>query len=162
MNQMRSHSLLSLAGGALLLAFASPGGAQAKPPVISARQFVSGSIKIVVTGAFSIDDSVAINVQASFGDGGMTWLQFGASGSDQPNAGITYSELGEVGITVARGKDLVTGGIIVGEKSECSGTAQVTATMVSGRYKCVGLTSYSQATRKMGTVSVDVTFTAKS
>lgn len=163
MNQMRSSSLLSLVGGAVLFAaLASPGSAQGRPPVISARQFVSGSIRIVVTGAFSLDDSVSLNLQASIGDGGMTWLQFGASGSVQPNAGITYSELGEVGITVARGKDLVTGGIIVGEKSECAATTQVTATLVSGQYKCVGLTSYSQATRKMGTVNVDVSFTAKS
>ena len=160
---MRSYSLLRLAGGiAFLGTLSSPGSAQSRPPAISARQFVSGSIRIVVSGAFSIDDSVAINVQASMGDGGMTWLQFGASGSVQPNAAITYGETGEVGITVARARDLATGGIIVGEKSECTGTVQVTATLVSGRYKCAGLTSHNQATGKMGTVNVEVTFTARS
>jgi hypothetical protein len=159
---MRSYSLLSLTGTVLFAVLASSGSAQARQPAISARQFVSGSVRIVVSGAFSINDSVAINVQASLGDGEMTWLQFGVSGSAQPNALITYGETGEVGITAARARDLATGGIIAGEKSECSGTVQVTATLVSGRYKCVGLTSHNQATGKMGTVNVEVTFTARS
>jgi hypothetical protein len=160
---MRLLPLISLSGGAVLLAaLASRGSAQTKPPVISAREFVSGHAKVVVSGTFSIDDTVGINLKASIGDGEMTWLQFGASGSAQPNAAITYGETGEVGITVARGKFLATGGIIVGEKSECSGTVQVTATLISGRYKCVGLTSHDQATGKMGNVNIDVTFTAKS
>jgi hypothetical protein len=160
---MRSTSFFSITGGAILLgALASPVSGQAKPPKISARQFVSGSAKVTVSGSFSIDQDVQINTAASIGDGEMTWLQFGNSGSAAPNATITYGETGETGIVVASGKNQATGGIIVGEKSECSGTVQVTGTLVSGRYKCVGLTSYDQTTRKMAKVDVEVIFTARS
>ncbi len=156
-------TLISVAGAALLLAaLASPGSAQAKPPTITARQFSAGSAKVIVTGSFSIDKEVAINTQASMGDGGMTWLQFGSSGSAEPNAAITYGETGEVGITVARGKTLATGGIIVGEKSECAGKVEVTAKLISGRYSCVGVTSHDPVTGKMGKVNIEVSFTAKS
>lgn len=157
------HTLIGVAGGALLLAaLSSPGSGQTKPPTISARQFSAGSAKVTVTGSFSVDLDVPLNLQASIGDGGMTWLQFGSSGSAEPNAAITYGETGEVGITVARGKTLATGGIIVGEKSECAGKVEVTAKLISGRYTCVGVTSHDPATGKMGKVNIEVSFTAKS
>jgi hypothetical protein len=59
-------------------------------PTISSRQFASGSAQVQVSGSVQIDQEVAINPQASFGDGQMTWLQFGVSGSDAPHALITY------------------------------------------------------------------------
>ena len=133
-----------------------------RPPAISTRQFVGGSVKMTVTGSIQIDQEVPINTKASYGDGEMTWLQFGASGSDAPNALITYGETGETGINVGKGKLTATGGIMPGERSECTGTVQVTATLVSGQYSCVGVTSYDPRTGGMGKVNIKVEFTAKS
>ncbi len=131
-------------------------------PRISQRQYVDGSVKLVVTGAFAINEDVAINKPASFSDGESTWLQFGASGSEKANVLITYGETKEIGITIGRGKLHATGGITPGQKSDCSGTAEVTAKLISGKYTCHGITSYDPGTGKMSTVDIEVTFTAKS
>ncbi len=160
---MRLAFLLRAFSGSLLLApFASLAAAQSKPPVISTRQFAGGSAKVTVTGSFGFSADIAINKMASFGDGEATWLQFGNSGSADPNATITYGTTGETGITVAQGKLVATGGIIVGEPSECSGKVEVTTKLVSGRYTCTGVTSHDPATGKMGKVNIEVVFTASS
>ena len=132
-----------------------------RPPAISERQFTGGSAKVTVTGSANIDEDIAINTKASYGDGEMTWLQFGASGSEAPNALITYGETGEIGITVGKGKLIATGGIMPGEESECSGKVKVTATLISGEYVCAGVTSFDPATG-LGKVDIKVRFTAKS
>jgi hypothetical protein len=134
---MRRIPFLSsvVATGFLLAVAPSPADGQTgRPPTISERQFTGGSAKVTVTGSAQIDQEIAINTTASYGDGGMTWLQFGASGSEAPNALITYGEDGEIGITVGRGKLIATGGIIPGENSQCSGKTQVTGTSISGDY----------------------------
>jgi hypothetical protein len=130
-------------------------------PTISSRTFTAGSAKVTVTGSAKMDQDIALNTQASYGDGEVTWLQFGASGSDAPNALITYGETKEIGISVGKGKFIVTGGIIPGEKSECSGTAEVTESSIVGDYTCTGVVSHDPATG-MGKVDVKVRFTAKS
>jgi hypothetical protein len=131
-------------------------------PPISAREFVSGSVKVKVTGAFTIDQEIQINTKASIGGGDMTWLQYGASGSAEPNALITFTETKEVGINVAKGSLTSIAGITPGEKSQCSGKVEVTAKLISGHYTCKGVTSYDPKTFKMSTVDVDVVFDAKS
>jgi hypothetical protein len=131
-------------------------------PTISQRQFAGGTAKLIVTGSFSISEDVPINVQASFGDGEATWLQFGNSGSEQPNVLITYGESREIGISVGRGKLIATGGIMPGETPQCSGNVDVSAKLISGKYSCRGVSSYDPATGKMGKVDIDITFTAKS
>ncbi len=154
----------SAAGFALLLvlvALAPPASGQAYP-AISARTFTSGSATVIVTGSLSIREEVQINGRASFGDGEMTWIQFGNSGSDKLDALITYGESKEIGITIGRGKVIATGGIMPGEKAECSGKVEVTVTLISGQYTCRGLTSQHPATGTMGKVDMTVTFTAKS
>jgi hypothetical protein len=106
------------AAGLVLAAHASPAGGQSdKIPTISARQYVGGSAKVTVTGTVKIDQDVAINTQASISDGEMTWLQFGVSGSEAPNALITYQP-GEVGITVGKGKFIATAGNITGRSAQ--------------------------------------------
>jgi hypothetical protein len=91
--------------GLLLVVVPSPAGGQTgRPPGISGRQFTGGSAKVTVTGSAKIDQEIAINTKASYGDGGMTWLQFGESGSEAPNVLITYGESGEIGISVGKGK----------------------------------------------------------
>lgn len=131
-------------------------------PTISRRQYTGGSAKVTVTGSAKIDTEIPINTQASFSDGeSSTWLQFGASGSAEPNALITYGETKEIGITVGKGKLSATGGIMPGEKSDCAGTVKVTETLISGEYTCKGLTSYVPG-EGMGKVDIKVTFTAKS
>jgi hypothetical protein len=161
---MRPHPVLSsivTVGLILAAAPASAGGQTGRPPAISERQFTGGSAKVTVTGSAKIDQDIAINTKASYGDGEMTWLQFGASGSEEPNALITYGETGEVGISVGKGKFIATGSIMPGEDSQCSGKVQVTGTMVSGEYGCAGVTSHDPAT-KLGKVDIKVRFTAKS
>jgi hypothetical protein len=55
----------------------SPAGGQTGRPAISERQFTGGSAKVTVTGSAKIDEDIAINTKASYGDGGMTWLHGG-------------------------------------------------------------------------------------
>jgi hypothetical protein len=160
----RISFLATLAAASLVLAVgASPVAGQTSAfPKISARQFTGGNAKLTTTGSIQIDQDVAINTQASFGDGEMTWLQFGASGSESPNALITYGETGELGVTVGKGKFVATAGIMPGEDPQCSGKTNVTADSVSGRYTCKGITSHDAATSKMGKVDIEIRFTAKS
>jgi hypothetical protein len=137
------------------------GGQTGRPPSITERQFTGGRVKVTVTGSAKIDQEIAINTKASYGDGGMTWLQFGESGTEAPNALITYGEDGEIGITVGKGKFIATGGIVPGEDSQCSGKVQVTQTSISGDYTCTEVVSHDPAA-KMGKVDITVRFTAKS
>ena len=130
-------------------------------PDISQRSYKSGSAKVTVKGTFTMDAEIPINSQASYSDGTMTWLQFGASGADDPNSLITYSDIREIGIQAGRGKIGAQGGIMEGEASECSGTVEVTKTEIVGDYKCVGVTSYEPG-KGMGKVDITVHFTAKS
>ena len=159
----RSRFLSSVATSGLVLAvLTSPAFGQAgAAPTISSRQFTGGSAKVTVSGAFQINQEVAINTQASLGDGEMTWLQFGASGSASPNALITYGN-GEVGITVAKGKSIATAGIVPGEAPQCSGKVEVTGALISGHYTCSGAASYDPTTGKMGKADIEISFTAKS
>jgi hypothetical protein len=62
---------------------------------------------------------------------------------------------------VGKGKFLATGGIVPGEDSLCSGKVQVTGTLISGDYTCVGVTSHDPAS-EMGKVDIKLRFTAKS
>ena len=60
-------------------------------PIISARSYLGGSAKVAVTGSFQIGEDIPINTEASYSDGEMTWLQYGASGAEAPNALVTVS-----------------------------------------------------------------------
>lgn len=86
----------------------------------------------------------------------MTWVQFGISGSAEPNALMTYSDL-EIGITVGKGRNVATA-----EASLCSGASDVSATTVAGHYECKGIDSYNPATGEMGRVDIEIVFTANS
>ena len=156
------RSIPFAAAGLVLAALAAPAGAQTPDsivPVISARQYTSGSANLTIKGSFQIDQNVAINTAASISDGEMTWLQFGISGSALPNLLITYGEdIGDgVGVTAGKGKLTVTAG-----SEFCDGEVEVTATLISGHYTCTGVTSYDAATGRMGKVHVGISFTAKS
>jgi len=157
-----NNSQTAFALAALLLAAVAPALRAQDFPKISQRQYVDGSAKLVVTGAFAINEDVAINKPASFSDGESTWLQFGASGSATPNVLITYGETKEIGIIVGKGKLTATGAITPGEKSDCSGKADVSPKLISGKYTCHGITSYDPRTGKMSTIDIEVTFTVKS
>jgi len=155
----KPNAFAALVGLAFL---AAPLSAQAFPK-ISGRSYVDGTAKVTVTGTFSINADIPINKQASFGDGEMTWIQFGVSGADEPNALITYNTASkEVGFIFGRGKKTTTAGIMEGEPSPCSGKTDVAAKLVSGHYVCKGVTSYDPATGRMGKVDIEITFTAKS
>lgn len=145
-----------------LAAFTIPAGAQKHYPTISARQFTSGSVHIKVTGAFSLDQDVKINTAASVGDGEMTWLQFGASGGAQPNATITFTDGGEVGIVVAQGTVQGVAGIGGNEKPWCTGKLDVADKLITGTYTCADAASYDRASGRMGKVNIEVKITAGS
>jgi hypothetical protein len=161
---MRRIPFLSsaVAAGLLLAVGSSPAAGQtgAHPP-ISTRQFKGGSVTVTVTGSAKIDQEVPINTKASFGDGEMTWLQFGVSGSEEPNVLITYGQSGETGVGVGRGKFIAIGEIMPGEKSQCSGDVKVTGVSVSGQYTCTGVVSHEPGAG-MGKVDIKVRFTADS
>jgi len=147
---------------ALLLVATPLRAQQSAYPPISAREFVGGSVKVKVTGTFAFDEEIQINKQASIGGGDMTWLQYAASGSAEPNVLITFTDTKEVGIMVGRGKLTATAGITPGEKPQCTGKVDVAAKLISGHYTCKGVVSYDPATFKMGKVDIDVEFNAKS
>ena len=161
---MRHIPLLPRAAAAslVLAALASPAAAQGGVvPAISGRTFTGGSARVTVTGSFQMDQDIPINDKASFGDGGMTWIQFGASESGAGDALITYQP-GEIGIIIGKGKFTATAGVMEGETPQCSGKSDVTPALVSGHYTCPGITSYNPATGKMGKVDIEIRFTAKS
>jgi hypothetical protein len=147
--------------GVILAASASPAAGQRGFPTITGRSFSGGGAAVTVTGVDQFAQEIALNTQASFGDGEMTWLQFGVSGSDAPNALITYGNR-EVGITVGRGKFTATAGITPGEVPQCSGGADVDGESVAGHYTCHGVVSYDAATGTMGKVDIDIRFSAES
>jgi hypothetical protein len=159
----RVRVVSGLIASCLILALSpSPAAGQTSSfPDISARGYAGGSAKVSVTGSTTIDQEIPLNAQASYSDGESTWLQFGVSGADEPNSLITYGETKEIGVSVGKGKWIATGGIIPGEKSECSGKVQVTKTEVTGDYTCKGVTSHDPA-GGMGKVDITVRFTAKS
>jgi len=151
---MRTASKLAI----LTLALSVPAAGQdfQKPPVISARSYVSGSSKILATGSFQINEDVAINEQASVSDGEMTRLQFGVSGAETPNALVTVGP-DEVGITVSRGKWVATAGA-----EACKGKMVVTAVSVLGRYSCSGVTAHNPGVAGLGKVDIEFAFTTRS
>jgi hypothetical protein len=153
---MRTSLAAMLTAVCLAPPLAGQGRAPAKPPTISARSFTSGNATVKVTGAFRIDAVVPINTQASVADGEMTWLQFGASGSKDPNALITVSSY-EVGVSAGQGKQIFTAGA-----EDCRGKITVTAAAVVGEYTCKGITAYDGGSGKMSTVDVVISFTAGS
>jgi hypothetical protein len=125
-------------------------------PVISARTYTSGYIRLNVSGHFDIDASPELDTRASISDGGYTWIQYGASGSEAPNATVTIGN-GDIGISVAVGRNIATG-----TSTECSMTTTVTPTTVSGHFTCPKVTGYNQADRSMGNVAIEIEFEAQS
>jgi hypothetical protein len=144
-----------LAAALALALLALPAAAQdTKLPPISTRMFTAGSIFIKVTGSFQIDAEVPIN-PGSYADGEMTWLGFGNSGAVTPNALLTFDPQG-FGVSAGVGRQNA-----LGEAPACKGKIEVTPTLVSGEYTCTGITSYDSGTRQMGTVNIQVRFTAR-
>lgn len=151
--------------GLLLLGVTTAGAQEGKSsltktppriPAISERMYLGGSAKVVVTGAFAYDAEIEINTKASYSDGEKTWLQFGDSGSPDPNLLITYGD-GSLSVSADRGSDTS-----IGESPACSGWTKVEASAIEGEYRCKGIASYNTRTHQMGTVDVTVRFTAKS
>jgi hypothetical protein len=139
--------------GFAAISLAAVAVAAEKIPTISARTFATGSAHVVVTGSFAFTADIALNVPASISDGEDTWLQYGASGSDAPNALFKVSAT-EIGIIVGQGKPSATAG------DTCQGKLDVTAAKVSGRYVCKGVTSYDPRSGQMGTVNIDISLMA--
>ena len=149
-SRLATRALLVIASACL----AAVANAAGKIPVISQRTFAAGTAHVVVTGSFSFTADIALNIPASISDGEETWLQYGASGSDVPNALFKVSPT-EIGIIVGQGKPSATAG-----NDTCQGKLDVTAASVSGRYVCKGVTSYDPRSGQMGTVNIDINLTA--
>jgi hypothetical protein len=125
-------------------------------PVISDRTYRIGHMQLQVSGFFDIDASPALDTKASITSDGYTWIQFGASGEEPPNATVTVGE-GDMGIGVSVGRYVATGTTI-----ECEITIEVTPTKVSGHYSCPQVTGYNPADGSMGDVKIEVDFEATS
>ena len=144
---------------AMAVAFTLPapaGQSAAKVPVIGARTYVGGSATVTVTGSFQLKAGIPINHQASLSDGEMTWLQYGASGSEAGDVLVTVS-LDEIGVTVGRDKKTATAGA-----ADCTGKIDVTARSITGHYTCLGVTSHDPREMGLGKVNIEVRFTATS
>jgi hypothetical protein len=124
--------------------------------VISDRTYKVGHMQLTVSGFFDINANVALDTRASITSDGHTWIQFGASGEEPPNATVTVGG-GDMGIGVAVGRYVATGTTI-----ECEITIDVTPTRISGHYSCPKVTGYNQADRSMGDVRIEVDFEATS
>jgi hypothetical protein len=125
-------------------------------PVISARTYTTGYMQLKVSGHFDIDASPELDTRASISDGEYSWIQYGTSGSEAPNATVTIGA-GDMGISVAVGRYIATG-----TSTECSMTTTVTDTTVSGHFECPKVTGYNQADRSMGDVTIEIDFEASS
>ena len=144
-------------GMAMVFALAAPAGQDAgKVPVIAARTYVGGSATVTVTGSFHLKADIPINQQASLSDGEMTWLQYGASGSESGDVLVTVS-LDEIGLTVGRGKTTATAGAV-----DCTGKIDVAAKSVTGHYTCPDVTSHDPRDMALGKVNIEIRFTATS
>lgn len=144
-------------GVAVAFTFSASWAADAvKVPVISARTYVAGSATVTVTGSFQVKAEIPINQQASLSDGEMTWLQYGASGSETGDVLVTVSPY-EIGVSVGLGKKTATAGA-----EDCSGKIDVTARQVTGRYTCPGITSHDPREMGLGKVNIEIRFTAAS
>lgn len=153
---MRAFLFLRGATAVGLIAVTLTASAAAPLPVISGRTYTTGSATVKVTGTFQFNAVIPINKEASFSDGEMTWIQYGVSGSEQPNLLVTVS-LEELGFGIGLGKKVSTAG---GE--QCAGDMDVKPTMVTGHYKCPGITSYDPRDGKMGKVTIEIDMTAGS
>ena len=125
-------------------------------PVISARTYATGHARLKVSGHFDIDASPGLDTKASISDGGYTWIQYGTSGSEAPNATVTIGN-GDMGISVAVGRYVATG-----TSTECTMTTEVTAAKVGGHFQCPKVTGYNQADGSMGDVTIEIDFEAGS
>lgn len=125
-------------------------------PEISARTYTTGRSRLQVSGHFDIDASPALDTVASISDGGYSWIQYGTSGSEAPNATVTIGN-GDMGISVAVGRYIATG-----TSTECTMTTTVTDTKVSGHFSCPKVTGYNQADGSMGDVAIEIEFEAES
>lgn len=149
-------SFAAVAGMTAILSASAVEYPAGKVPVISQRTFVAGNAKLRVAGSFAIDANVPINKPASIGDGEMTWLQYGDSGSAAPNVGVTISTY-EVGVSVGLGKKVATIGA-----EKCKGKMTVTGNLITGQYNCPGVTSYEPPSLKLGKVDIEIEFSAQS
>jgi hypothetical protein len=125
-------------------------------PVVSERTYTSGRMKIEVGGHFDIDTTLELDRVASISDGDYTWIQYGTSGGDAPNATVTIGA-GDIGISVAVGRFIATA-----TTTECEMETDVTPSSVSGRFTCPEVTGYNQVDRSMGDVAIEVEFDAGS
>lgn len=146
--------LAGLVSAATIVAATATAAAPAKIPTISPRTYASGTAHVIVTGTFAFTADIILNIPASISDGEDTWLQYGASGSDTPNALLTVHPT-EIGLVVGQGKSSATAG-----NDECQGKLDVTLATVSGHYTCKNVTSYDPRSGKMGTVNIDISLTA--
>jgi hypothetical protein len=150
----RSVALALSVFASAALALAAAAAAPAKIPVISARTYKAGTAHVIVTGTFAFTADIILNIPASISDGEDTWLQYGASGSDAPNALLTVHPT-EIGLVVGQGKSSATAG-----SDDCQGKLDVTPASVSGHYTCKNVTSYDPRSGKMGTINIDISLTA--
>jgi hypothetical protein len=125
-------------------------------PVISDRTYTAGHMQLRVSGFFDINASPALDPRASITSDGHTWIQYGASGEEPPNATVTVGE-GDMGIGVSVGRYVATGTTI-----ECEIVIEVTPTKVSGHYSCPKVTGYNPADGSMGDVKIELDFEATS
>ncbi|HEX5766515.1 MAG TPA: hypothetical protein VFY27_13195 [Woeseiaceae bacterium] len=123
-------------------------------PVVSARTYVSGQMEIDVSGHFEIDGVMELDRVASISDGDYTWLQYGTSGGEAPNATVTIGG-GDISVSVAVGRYVATA-----TSTECEMETDVTPTSVTGHFNCPEVAGYNQDDRSMENVAIEVEFDA--
>jgi hypothetical protein len=131
----------------------TPGGSF---PPVSDRTFSSGQAVVKVTGSFTVDATIPLNLPASVSIDGMLWLQYGTSGAAEPNSLVTRNEDGESGAQAAVG-----GSTAIGTELECLIDVDVEPSMIQGSFDCRGVTALL-ADGNLGLVDILVEFVAAS
>ena len=156
--------LASPSAGSSTVASAGPpsgppvsGGAM---PVISARDYISGSAPLTMTGAFSFDPASRHEVLDGHSDGERTDFWYGIDAYDPDGfIEIVFSSVGDegFGLTILRHPWVAT---YLGEG--CTWQVEVTDATVSGHISCTDLPAENEADGSSGTVDIELDFTANS
>lgn len=124
---------------------------------ISERYFSDGTISVQVVGLFEVATDIELYAPASYGDGQMTWIQFGEGFTDTHTATVTVDPSGEAAVTVSSGNFNATGDV-----ETCAVDIDVSDALVAGTLSCHDVIGFDSPTGAVGPVQIEVTFSAAS
>lgn len=123
-------------------------------PPVSDRHFRSGSAHAVASGDLSFDVQLPIDKDKAYAQDGLAWIAFGSPG-DSRAVLVSFDEPAN-SVAISRG-----GETALGVDDQCDFDVTVTDTQVSGHITCPDADALRDG-KRVGSVSIDVTFSAGS